>query len=228
MRGGDEIVVDPAPSVDSDLLRMFILGPVMATLLRQRGLAVLHASSVSVNSAAVTFLGASGMGKSTLAAALHARGFQFVADDAVALEVNLSTFPMVLPAFPQLKLWPDSAAALGIHPDTLPRLDPQREKRAHSVHRGFVDAPPTLRRFYVIADGAEPMVEVLRPQEALLELLRHAYGARSLRAVKPAEHFMQFGAVATGVPARRLRFPRSMSSLAEVVRLVEGDFAGLA
>src|SRR5690242_15876523 len=42
LQGGCELVIDPAPHVEEPILRNFILGPVLAALLRQRGLLALH------------------------------------------------------------------------------------------------------------------------------------------------------------------------------------------
>ncbi len=76
VREGRLVTVDPAPGIDQGTLRIFLLGPVLAALLRQRGYLVLHASAVAYSGGAAAFLGLSGRGKSTLAAALHARSSQ--------------------------------------------------------------------------------------------------------------------------------------------------------
>src|SRR3954447_15177733 len=81
VRGGCEIVVDPYPGVDERVLRLLVLGPVLAVLLHQRGRLLLHASAVAVDNEAVLFLGSAGWGKSTMAATLHARGHSLVTDD---------------------------------------------------------------------------------------------------------------------------------------------------
>ena len=74
IRGGSEIVVERAPNVEESRLRLLLLGAAMGVLLHQRGLLVLHASAVEVCDGAAIFLGGRGWGKSTVAAALHARG----------------------------------------------------------------------------------------------------------------------------------------------------------
>src|SRR3989454_2089338 len=51
-REGREIVVEPAPGVDAGTLRLFLLGPVRAVLLHQRGFLVLHASAVVLDGGA--------------------------------------------------------------------------------------------------------------------------------------------------------------------------------
>jgi hypothetical protein len=227
IQGGREIVVDPAARVEDAELRLCILGPALALLLHQRGQLVLHASAIAAAGGAVALLGDSGWGKSTLAAALYARGHTVVADDVVAvdaaIEVGNGREQRVVPGFPQLKLWPEAAAALGYAPGTLPRLHHRIEKRVLGVASGFACEPLPLSRVYVLAEGQEQVVEPLRSQEALLELVRHSYCARFLHAADAATHFRQCASVAHRVPLRRLRAPRSLAALPDLTRLVEQD-----
>lgn len=51
-----------------------------------QGVEVLHASAVAVDGGVIALVGGSGQGKSTVAAALIARGAAFVTDDALAVE----------------------------------------------------------------------------------------------------------------------------------------------
>jgi hypothetical protein len=51
-----------------------------------RGLGIFHASAVALDGRALAFFGASGTGKSSVAAHLVARGARFLADDVVAVE----------------------------------------------------------------------------------------------------------------------------------------------
>src|SRR5256712_12609609 len=110
VRDGARIIVDPAPCVAESILRLYVLGPALGTLLRQRGLLVLHASAVSVGGEAVAFLGGPGWGKSTTAAALHARGHGVVADD-IGAGAPAAGGPGVLPGVPRRKPWPHASPA---------------------------------------------------------------------------------------------------------------------
>ena len=102
VRGGREVVLEPAPGVEERTLRLFILGPALAVLLQQKGRLILHASAISIAGSAVALLGGPGWGKSTLAAAIHSRGHGMVADDVTAVQIETGS-PMVFPGFPQLK-----------------------------------------------------------------------------------------------------------------------------
>src|SRR5207249_3180696 len=122
----------------------------------------------------VVFLGDQGTGKSTVAGALYARGHRLIADDVVALDSGDRT-PILSPAFPRLKLWPDAAGFLGERFEDLPRLHPSYEKRAYSAARGFSTEAVALRRIYVLTRGPRCAIEQLDRQNALIELIRNTY-----------------------------------------------------
>jgi hypothetical protein len=244
VRDGKEIVVDVTPDAEERVLRLFVLGPVFSILLQQRNLLVLHASAVSVGGGAVAFMGASGWGKSTTAASLHARGHSLVADDNVAISLQSasseadtsSSGPVVLPSFPQIKLWPDSAMALRESVDDLPRLHPEMDKRAWRAASNFDSTPLPLRRVYVLhgsfdenaapatSDAFEPGIELLRPREACIELVKHTYctplvggpGGNGMAT----SHFAQCADLAQKVAVCRLRSRHATEGLAALPRLV--------
>jgi hypothetical protein len=229
VRDGREIVVDPAPDAQERVLRLSILGPMLALLLHQRGQFVLHASGVEGPDGAVLFAGGSGAGKSTLAATLHARGYSVVTDDVTAIVVSAEGC-RVIPGFPQLKLWPDAVISLGKAPETMPRLHPHLEKRAHQVLEGFSHEPLPLRRIYALAEGSVACIESLSPQEALIELVRHSYGSRfgdRLLGLDGAgtAHLHQCATLANRVPIRRLRRPARVRTVLDLADLVEDDLA---
>jgi hypothetical protein len=225
VRGGREIIVEPFPGVEDGMLRLVILGMALGVLLHQRGLLTLHASAVAVNGGAVAFMGEKGGGKSTTAAALHTHGHTIVADDVVAINIDDAGSPMVFPGFPQLKLWPEAAEFLGDEPKTLPRLHPLLEKRARCVTAlGFQQMPLPLQRIYILAEGTTHEVEPLQPQERFIELMRHSYALRFLRNTgATVSHFRQCMRLASSVPIVRLKRPRSLSALQDVVKLVLKD-----
>jgi len=88
IRHGCEIVVDPIPGAAPVLLRVVLLGKVMAFLQRQRGWLPLHASTVIVDGKGILFLGDSGAGKSSTAAAFHAHGHTVLGDDLGAVKIS--------------------------------------------------------------------------------------------------------------------------------------------
>jgi hypothetical protein len=227
VRQGREIVVDPAPGEDERWVRNAVMGPVMGTLLYQRGWLTLHASSTAVNGMAVAFMADRGWGKSTMAAAMVTSGHHLIADDITAIKTNGSG-PVVSPGYPLLKLWPEAAASVKEDPATLPEIAPGAYKRSLHVRRKLSSAPLSLGCIYVLDQGNALEIESLRPQEALTELIRNTYGRELLQAVRPASHFQQCADVVNSVPIRRLRRPYSLGALFDVVRVVEEDLVQVA
>jgi hypothetical protein len=228
VREGHEIIVDPSPEVDERVLRLIVLGPALAALLRQRGHLLLHASAVEIAGEAVLFLGSAGWGKSTTAAALHARGHSLIADDLTALRVEQSR-PIVLPGFPQLKLWPEAVASLGGNPEKLAKWNPYFEKRIHPAEHKFSSAPLPVKRIYVLDEGDAMEILPLQPQEAFVELVRHSYGSdyglQTATDIESASHFLECASIVKKVPARSLRREKSLFQLSKLAQLIEKDLA---
>jgi hypothetical protein len=230
VRGGREVLVDPVPGAEERVIRLPLLGAVLAVLLHQRGYLVLHASAVAVADGVVAFLGVKGSGKSTMAAALHARGHPVMADDVVALDVDEMADPMVLRGFPQLKLWPESAASsLGDDPESLPRLHPQFQKRSRRLTGSLAQGRLPLRRIYVLAQAPTPAIEPLPPREALLQLIHHSYcgrfGKQLLQGEEATLHLQRCAALTNRVPVCWLLRRPSLEALRDLACMVEEDLS---
>jgi hypothetical protein len=218
----NEIIVDLEPGADDRLLRVCLLGPGLAALLHQRGLLVLHGSAVNLFGTAVAFLGGKGWGKSTIAAFLQTRGHSFLADDVVALTTGAPDSIQLLPGFPQLKLWPDSVAYLGLDPEKLVCIQPDFEKRGHRVDLAPPSTPQSLGRIYVLDSGEQEETERIGMQQAVIELVRHSFLIRYLGPTGTAPvHLNHCCRVVSSVPAYYLRKPAPMSRLPELARLIE-------
>jgi hypothetical protein len=219
VKQGREIVVDPGPGADPALLRLLLTGRMMAFLLRQRGWLPLHASGVLLGGQAVLFLGASGAGKSTVAAAFHARGHQVITDDVGPVRVSGAGECILRPAGPLLRLRDDSRSVFG---GTEPRGDFQWDKHVFDLSRsGRVELGP-VRLIYVLADGESLRQERLRPMNAATVLSRTSFvkhGRMTKEAL--AIHLRDCSAIASAVPVFRLTRHRSLAALPELVRRIE-------
>lgn len=111
VREGRYIEVCIHPGADMDTVRLFVLGTCMGVLLMQRRILPIHGSAVVIRDKAYAFVGESGTGKSTLAAAFRQAGYQMVSDDVIAVKATASE-PIVYPAYPQQKLGLDSLLQL--------------------------------------------------------------------------------------------------------------------
>jgi hypothetical protein len=226
IRDGKEIIIDAVPGLEERRLRLFLLGAAMAVLLHQRGFLVLHASAVVVNGDGVVFLGGKGWGKSTMAATLLARGHGYLADDVVALSFGHGIGPLITPAFPQLKLWPDAVTSLGGDPDLLPLVSSLIEKRDSRVMSGFVQEPVPLKYIYVLglATTDQPEITPLQPQDAIRQLIVNSYAARFgnlLLKSRDGKHLSQCADLINNVSICRLNRPNSLDLLPAIAQLVE-------
>lgn len=222
--GHDEIIIQPHPGVEEAQLRLFLLGPVMAALLRRRGLLVLHASAVAFNKGAVAFLGGSGWGKSTLAGAFQMQGSPFLADDVLAIQMEAGQ-PVVLPGFSQAKLWPQAAVALGYPPEQLRQLYPNSSKFGYYFNGNFSVEPRPLKAVYILGGpNSDHQIVSCRPQVAFLNLVRHSWATNMPdNPHLDRLHFQQCAQLVRQIPIRLLKRQHSLETLPDLVKLIEQD-----
>lgn len=229
VRGGEEIVIEPNRGVEERMLRLPLLGTLLAVLLHQRGYLVLHASAAAIGGEAVIFLGNKGRGKSTMAATLYRRGHQLIADDVVSIRFENGR-PMVIPGFPHFKLYPEAiSASLGDDHRTLPELAEGYEKRGRRVTDRFAGKSLPLRSSYVLGLGPVSKLTLLEPQTALLTLIANSYMARFgkqlLQGPEACAHLRQCAALLAQTQVYRLERPDSLALLPTVAQLVEEHLA---
>jgi hypothetical protein len=224
---GREVVVDPLPDIERELLRLPLLGMILGVLLQQRGFLVLHASAVAVGDSVVAFVGGKGWGKSTTAATLYARGHRLLTDDVLAVTSDEAGNPLVIPGYPQFRLWPDAvASATGIDPENLPRLCSGYEKRAFRVSENFSAEPLAFKTIYNFAKGDEIKIRKMPVQEALLQILGNSFVARFDKQFKADEeavrrNLTQCAELAGKVSVCTIERPHSLSLLPELARRIE-------
>jgi hypothetical protein len=222
---GREIIVDPVANVEPALLRTILLGPVLSVLLRQRGLLVLHASGVAIDNWAIAFLGGSGWGKSTLAAAFQEKGYRVLTDDVMAIDLATGC-AIVYPSYPQGKLFPEAAASLGHDVQEMLPVSQNSLKLSCSFTNRFQPAPLPLQRIYVLAKGTAHQITALQPQESFVELVRHT---RSIQFMTHADvmksHLYLCTRLMQTVSFRRFARRPELADLPRLVKLIEDDLA---
>ena len=228
-RRGREITVEPQAAVEEKFLRHFILNWALAVTLFQRGLLVLHGSAVAVKARAAIFLGESGSGKSTTAAALHAHGHRVLADDMVVLHLHAHERAVIFPSLPRLRLCPKTIDFLGYHDERQEALNRWDERRELLLIANSVPCTPVpVARIYVLSQGKKQTIESLCAYEAFRELVRHtSYAVRRVLEVKPiaALHLLRCTRLVTVVPICRLRRKLSLSMLSNLHKLINDDLS---
>ncbi len=224
--GGTTISIIPTQGISEAQLRFYLIGTVMGILLYQRGLLVLHASAVNIRGEAIAFLGISGEGKSSAAAAFQAANYRVMTDDVAPVILD-QTSPAIIPGFPQIKLSREVATVLGYDFESLSPLlsspGPKADKRGYRCQQ-FTQIPLPIRHIYVLDSGPEFAVERLTLQEAVVELSRHSRPSTLFH--KPdAQHFRQCTQLVQACPVYRLTRPRNINLLPELVQRVENHLA---
>jgi hypothetical protein len=218
---GDRIVIDPAPEIDEDSVRVFLLGSVFGALLHQRGLLPLHASAIETPRGAVLFAGYSGTGKSTLAGAFYRRGYRVLADEICALDRD-----RVRPAVPLLTLWPDTMEELGLWSDAVRQVRPNIRKFHVPVEPWISHAPLPVHAIYVLSMTNRPDFAVSRLSgvEKLQPLIDYTFRRQFISGMESGTGYMSRITDAAGViPISRLVRSRGRS-LKETADLLERDF----
>jgi hypothetical protein len=238
IEGGQRIFAAADPTLSSATWGVFLISTALNLLLFQRDFLLLHASVIVIDGKAAGFLGASGWGKSTLAAAFEARGHSIIGDDTLAIDLHNPGFPLALPAYPQMKLYPDALMMVGVAPEPLPRVSNSRrsgdEKRLFAIADHFMLEPTPLRYLFVLDKDDFANVERLNAGESFRELLIHSFVGKTaaqfgvnLLAVpaRAQRHLEQCTNLVTSVPIHRLRRRWSLDAIDEAVSLIENTIA---
>lgn len=209
------------------LVELRLLGPVMAYWMECRGLLCLHSSAVAIGNRVAMFVAAGGGGKTTVATALLAAGHALLSDDIVALEEHGTGF-LVRPSYPEMRMWPETAAAFLEAWEGLPRVHPELDKRRVPVAAGglgrFRDESLPLACVYLLERSeGEGAVEIqpVTARPALIELIARSFSPHLVEAagLQPGR-LDRLGRLVERVPVRRLSYsPRHdrMQAVAEAV-----------
>lgn len=223
VRDGAQIVIEPALDIAQDHLRVFLLNLVFGLLLLQRGELVLHAAVIETDDGCIALAGESGTGKSTLAAALHARGRRVLSDEFCVVRDIPGQGPSVIPGPPYLQVWGDALSRLGHDPERLEPVRPGLKKYVLPLGSGHADRVLPLRGIHVLfpwnGSGAES--EALSGADCMEACISNTYRSEYLRPLGlTAAHFAQALKLVGEVPLLRLRTPGHWGAMDQMIELL--------
>lgn len=188
----------------------YLLGPIMGFVLLVRGQISLHASAIALSGQAVAIVGPAGSGKSTTAAALARLGYSVLGEDVLTVQ-DLENEFMIQPAYPCIRLWPSSVAALYGSEAQLPRLTPTWDKCYLDLTREqyvFQTEALPLRAIYLLGErsaaASSPSVHEVRSTEALISLIANTYATYLLDKQMRARAFRLLTRIEKKVPIRKV------------------------
>ena len=175
IENGNRITYQRTAHVSDEELRLFILGSCLGCILQQRGYIVLHGNAITTDEKTCKIIvGHQGAGKSTTAAWHYLQGAKILADDVCAITFNEQGVPMVIPSYPQIKLWQASADLLGISTQSLRRVRPQDEKFAVPIEKQFWQTPLPLTEVTEISQTNSENNPIQGANKLAL-LIQHSY-----------------------------------------------------
>jgi hypothetical protein len=230
---GSLITIDSEPGVPQRNVRLYLLGSAFGALLHQRGLLPLHANAVEIEGGAVAFMGASGEGKSTLAAWFHDQGYRVLTDDVCVVKLSPDGQALVAPGSQRLRLWKEALEASGRDPSQHRRSfegrpDIQKFDVPFEEQRGSVSERP-LTAIYLLESAETFSIERIQGAGAAEAVFSHTYrGGFVNTAGLQQEHWESAIQLMQRVPIFRINRPRDLGLLGEHGGLIREHVAGAA
>ena len=177
IRNGNEILVSKTENALEDQLRLYILGTCMGTTLIQRGILPLHGSAIAIDGKVYAIVGESGAGKSTLASAFLKKGYKLLSDDVIPVTFNADNEPIVIPAYPQQKLWIESLHQFGMNSDNYQPIAERETKFAIPVQSSFFEERLPLAGVFELVkmENEEIEIEPIQNLERFYPIYNHTY-----------------------------------------------------
>lgn len=221
--GGKQVVIERAhKDVHDDAVTAYLMGSIMAAVLQQRDITLLHGSSVKMGDSAVIFTGKSGAGKSTLVSKFMSMGYSLITDDVVAIAKNEEDQLCVTPAFPTARLWADSLEKLSYEGNVKKKVRAELDKFLISADQ-FCSHPQPIETIYILNQHNENSIKI----ETLPLIDRHhnlsLQGFRNgfLRGHKSfPSHFKMMMELANRIPVFNITRPRNGFELDGLVQAI--------
>lgn len=230
LREGRDVYYQSERPIAPGMLRSFVQGALLAGVLRQRGLLVLHGSAVSDGERAVAFLGNSGWGKSTLAEYFCQRGYELITDDIMVVHPGSETERAVVPpGVKQVRLRPSAAERLVEDYEALP-LVTEISKKRERVLKGEDKRAIPLEKLYILKrDSAEEnKVVPVSSQEAILHFIAHTHSTNWITDPSfVADHLSQCAQLSQHTSVSQLHRVLDLDELPAIFDVVQRDLAAL-
>ncbi|MFB5674553.1 aldolase [Paenibacillus terreus] len=228
IQGGESIRVSPAEGVDPNKVRLYILGTCLGVALLQRKTLPLHGSAIAIDGRVYAVVGQSGAGKSTLASVLLKRGYQLLSDDVIAVTFTQDNTPLVIPSYPQQKLWRESLDQLGMEIAAFQPLFERETKFAVPVASHFYSEPLPLAGIFELVHAQDDQIGIHRIKglESLFVLNRHTYRKSVVASLGLSEwHFNTSVRLLSRIGVFRLQRPTTRFTAPNLADLVLSEIS---
>lgn len=224
---GQSIVVQLPENkeIDFDQLRLYLLSPVFNALLHQRRMVLFHASVICKESQCLAIAGATGFGKSTIAAELCLkRDYYFLADDVCAIAPDDTSSYRILPSSPRLKILPDAMKRLNLDCGIFHRISENTGKLAVPVRDRLQGADARLAAFFILAPNVNNVIGIieLKGMEKIESMLKSTFWVDYLRWMGHQDYlFRECNSISQKVDVYLLKFDKSLHSPGTIADTIE-------
>jgi hypothetical protein len=226
-RRGHGITIWRGEGADLSEESLWLNGTLYAAIASLNGLLPIHASAVAAGGSVFAFTGPAGSGKSTLIAALGARGFPMFCDDTMVLDLSDPDQIVCLPGHKRLKLTPDALALTGAAPQE--KVSLTIDKFYARPAAGDVGESMPLAELTYLDEEPEPAIHPMSGAERFMRLQDDHYTTdlySGARAFDRAGHFAHLTRLARELTMSRFARPRNRSRFDEGVELVADYIRG--
>ena len=217
---GNELVVETTQT-DAELISLFTLSEALGFILFQKGYFLLHGSAVRIGDEGVVFLGEPGAGKSTTVAAFAKKGCRVISDDMVCIQLNETGPHLLIPAFPQIKIWKNSVDGLQLQQEQMLPVREGIDKFSWQNSIEFEDKPLPLKHIVVLTPpnaGPDCVMNPVATSQIPVALLQHFPLADAILTGETLnDYFGKSVAIAKSTPLSYMSRPANFTTLGTFV-----------
>ena len=212
-------ITEAARELDPHHLTLGFTSVLTGICLNLQGQVAIHANAVTLQAKAVSFVGYSGVGKSTLSAFCVSQGAGFITDDVLVVDDQAH----VLPGNARVKLYPDTSQALGLdvtQPTDYKLFYHPAEHLGGYLQTGTIP----LKRLYFLAESEDDKIYTvpIPPAQAVFDLITHGYDVSHFIRQSP-QLFDVYTQLVNTVPVLTLYYPRDLGQLPAVYDFLMQD-----
>lgn len=199
--------------------------------LEMRGVLCIHANAIATDMGVIGVIAPSQTGKTTLTAALAARGMAMMTDDMMAVHKTVEGWK-VYPGWPQVRMWPEVAQHFVKKIDNLKRVHSRFEKRIVDLREQdglrYSNKSGLLKRLYLLerldSNDAAVVIEPVTAAESVMSLLQNSMLADAYRPLAIEEsRLKKLALMLESVEIKRVVYPSGKEHLARVCESIEAD-----
>ncbi|GAB5528385.1 MAG: hypothetical protein Roseis3KO_01620 [Roseivirga sp.] len=214
-------------SKKNELAESILLGPVFTAFLIKKEYQVLSGVTLMKNNRTLLLTGISGVGKSSVAAALSMRGYTVLSDQICALKVSNGEV-LAMTAKPNLKLWEDCLEQLNLDATQLQKVRKELNKYYYPVlHKNIAGSYP-LNAIYELEISPKWGKKLMTIEEDTFQAFK-LIGRNT--AWKYLHHelgfelnsFKNISSISANVDCKRIARPYALYNLSELTDFIENQ-----